>query len=231
MVGFGLYYGYPPELTGYQAFIWNRGDAAFTLLGTVSGSPNDISYGRFISDTGVIVGNSGPSSINQYGMIWTVEQGMMDLEQYLVDQGVTEITSSINLVWPRAFSKNGNVLIGEYVDLYGGWGYYRVIFDETVGASAPPVPTVRLTGIHPNPFNPQTTVAFALERAQRGSVSIYDLAGERIAVLADGLLEAGDHALVWRGLDEAGRRVASGTYMVRLECEEGRDLEPVTLVK
>ena len=231
LVGTGLPYGFDPILTGYQAFRYEMGDTNFVLLGTMSGSPNDISVARFIADNGVIIGTSGPTSLNVQTFIWTAEIGMTSLEQYLVDEGVTEIGTSINLTWPRAFSEDGSTFIGEFVDLYGGWGYYRVKFGQ-----ASPVPDVtraaaRLTDISPNPFNPMTTVSFSLEKSQKATVTVYDISGRRVAVIADQVFDAGEHQLVWRGQDHAGREVSSGSYVVRLEGQEGSDTRTISLVR
>ena len=44
-------------------------------------------------------------------------------------------------------------------------------------------------------------------------------------------LAAGSHAVVWRGRDDAGRDVASGTYFVRLRQGEATDVRALTLVR
>ncbi len=79
---------------------------------------------------------------------------------------------------------------------------------------------VALEGNVPNPFNPQTTIRFALPRSQRVDLAVYDLQGRRVAVLVAGLLPAGRHEAVWRGTDEQGHRVASGLYLYRLQTED-----------
>jgi hypothetical protein len=231
LVGTGLPYGYDPILTGYQAFRYEMGDTNFTLLGTMSGSPNDISKALFIADNGVIIGVSGPSSINVKSFIWTPMIGMTSLKQYLVDAGVTELTNAHNLTWPKAFSEDGSTFIGEYIDLYGGWGYYRVNFGQTSPVQDVVRHTARLTDISPNPFNPMTTVTFSLDKRQNATVTVYDIAGRKVDVLADGEFQAGDHQLVWRGKDLSGREVSSGSYIVRLESSEGADSRTISLVR
>ena len=59
---------------------------------------------------------------------------------------------------------------------------------------------------HPNPFNPSTTVALKLRQAGRARLSIHDLAGRRVSLLADGYLDVGSHQFVWDGRDERGAR-------------------------
>ncbi len=89
----------------------------------------------------------------------------------------------------------------------------------------------RLTGASPNPFNPQTTISFSLERAGWAEISIYGLTGRRIAVLADGTFGAGTHSVTWNGRDGRGRAMPSGTYIIRLETETGVQASKVVLVR
>jgi len=71
----------------------------------------------------------------------------------------------------------------------------------------------------PNPFNPTTTIPFGLSNNGRVRLEIFDILGQRVRVLfADERLAAGHHAVVWRGLDEEGRDVASGLYFYQLKA-------------
>jgi hypothetical protein len=86
----------------------------------------------------------------------------------------------------------------------------------------------------PNPFNPKTNVAFALEQEATVKLSIYDSSGRLVKVLAAGLMGAGEHSLEWDGRDASGRSSASGTYFARLQGEGGQDLDAahkMTLLK
>lgn len=75
-----------------------------------------------------------------------------------------------------------------------------------------------LAPVYPNPFNPQATVPFELPAAANVTLTVYDVLGRRVAVLADRLYQAGRHEVV---LD--GSRLASGTYLVRavMDSETG----------
>ncbi|MBD3349147.1 MAG: T9SS type A sorting domain-containing protein [Candidatus Eisenbacteria bacterium] len=68
----------------------------------------------------------------------------------------------------------------------------------------------------PNPFNPATTVAFELPAAGEVELSVYNVAGRRVATLVDGRVDAGRHTAVWKGTDDRGESVASGVYFFRL---------------
>ena len=72
----------------------------------------------------------------------------------------------------------------------------------------------------PNPFNSQTVLAYFLHAPSPASVEVFALTGQRVAVLQQGLQQAGYHRLHWDGRDDAGRPVASGMYLYRLMTEE-----------
>ncbi len=78
---------------------------------------------------------------------------------------------------------------------------------------------------HPNPLNPATTIEFDLSRQEAISLRIFDVQGRLVTSLADGLHTAGNHDVIWRGVDGRGRRVAPGVYFVRLEAGEITDTE------
>ncbi len=98
-------------------------------------------------------------------------------------------------------------------------GVTLAVGDVTGAPDTPPVTARTVLAGHPNPFNPRTTLAFTLPRDGRVRLTIHDLAGRRVRVLANGPLTAGRHEIVWDGTDDTGRAVPSGTYLARLEGE------------
>jgi hypothetical protein len=64
----------------------------------------------------------------------------------------------------------------------------------------------------PNPFNPATTIRFALAQPAFTGVVIVDLAGRRVRTLTGAFLPAGPHELVWDGRDDAGLPSPAGVY-------------------
>jgi hypothetical protein len=94
------------------------------------------------------------------------------------------------------------------------------------------IPTVtRVSRVYPNPFNPQTTVEFEVSRPGHVDLAVYDLTGRRIATLIREAMPAGRHDRVWSGVDDRGRGVASGVYLIRLNTEGVTDLSKVMLLK
>jgi hypothetical protein len=89
----------------------------------------------------------------------------------------------------------------------------------------------RIVTACPNPFNPQTTVLFECRSSGRVQLVVHDLAGRRVAVLADEWLPAGRYQRNWQGNDRSGRSVAAGQYLVRLVTDDGVDDRKVLLVR
>ena len=71
----------------------------------------------------------------------------------------------------------------------------------------------------PNPFNGGTLIEFQLA-ADQGPVelALYNIVGEKVATLMSGVRDGGVYHLIWDGRDEAGRTLASGVYLYRLEA-------------
>jgi len=90
-----------------------------------------------------------------------------------------------------------------------------------------PVPeTNKLSAIYPNPFNPVTTIDYEL--SERGSVKIevYNIKGQKVAVLADETKDAGRYSLNWNA---EGNN--SGIYFIRYSTGAGREVKKALLLK
>ncbi len=83
----------------------------------------------------------------------------------------------------------------------------------------------------PNPFNPMTTIRYALPRRSLVHLSIYNTSGERVRVLRDGVEEAGHRTATWDGRNEFGQDVASGVYLYRLEANEYSESQKMVLLR
>ena len=83
----------------------------------------------------------------------------------------------------------------------------------------------------PNPFNPETTIAFDLPQAGGVELQIFDVLGQSVRTLVAKSLPAGSHQVVWNGLDESGAKVSSGVYVYRLQAAQQVHLRRMLLLK
>ncbi len=84
---------------------------------------------------------------------------------------------------------------------------------------------------YPNPFNPQVSFVFSLEQAMSGELTVFDVTGRRVAVLARGELQSGLNQVRWNGLDQSGQAVSSGTYICRLQAGDDITSVAVNLIR
>jgi flagellar hook assembly protein FlgD len=83
----------------------------------------------------------------------------------------------------------------------------------------------------PNPFNPQTRITFTMPAPGPARLSVYDVAGRRVATLVDGPVGAGASTVTWRGVADDGRPVASGVYFARLEADGAQVVYKLVITK
>ena len=74
---------------------------------------------------------------------------------------------------------------------------------------------------YPNPFNHSTIIRFALLESEEVELSVFNLAGQQVATLVDGVQEAGTYTLRWDGRNDEGWKLASGVYLSRLRTGDG----------
>lgn len=92
--------------------------------------------------------------------------------------------------------------------------YMNLITGLRQDNEAVPVKDYGLKQNYPNPFNMSTKIEFTLAKSARVHLSVYDISGKQVAVLASGAYSAGRYNLLWN----AGQNLSlsSGVYFVRL---------------
>ena len=101
----------------------------------------------------------------------------------------------------------------------------------TTGADGIAPSALNLLGNHPNPFNPATVISFDLAAPDHVELTVYSARGTLVRTLATGIFDAGVHDVVWNGVDDAGRPVASGTYLYRVRHTGGSSTGKMALGK
>ncbi|MCY3666351.1 MAG: T9SS type A sorting domain-containing protein [Gemmatimonadetes bacterium] len=87
----------------------------------------------------------------------------------------------------------------------------------------------RLGDSYPNPFNPAVVLPLELATDAAGvSLTVYDVLGRRVRQVWQGPLGAGTHRFVWDGRDEAGKAVAAGVYLYRVEVDGRAEAKKTT---
>jgi hypothetical protein len=78
----------------------------------------------------------------------------------------------------------------------------------------------------PNPFNPATTINYSLPEATHAKIEVYNILGQKVAILVDEFKEAGYHSYVWRA-----DRMPSGIYFYRITADEFAKTRKMLIIK
>jgi hypothetical protein len=84
---------------------------------------------------------------------------------------------------------------------------------------------------YPNPFNATTRIVFSLPRKAEATLVVYNVLGQHVRTLARSVFSAGEHEVMWDGIDESGAEVSSGVYFYRLVSETQRVTRKMVLLK
>jgi hypothetical protein len=106
--------------------------------------------------------------------------------------------------------------------------------DVVTDVTRPPanVPTsYLLEQNYPNPFNPSTQIRFGVPQSERVSLTIYNMLGQKLATLIDGLMAAGSHVVTWNGRDARGVQLPSGVYFYTLRTSSFLASKKMLLLK
>ncbi len=154
--------------------------------------------------------------------------------------------------WYGATSALGSSGMSEAISLVGQpAGYYALIVwkhgsndlpkaanfqiriaDATNGVdAAAPAVASRFEDASPNPVRESAALSFSLARDAHVELAIHDLAGRRVATVANGAYAAGAHTLTWNGRGDDGRRLPGGLYFARFDGDGLRQTRKLTVVR
>ena len=94
----------------------------------------------------------------------------------------------------------------------------------SVEAGSAPPKAFALVQNYSNPFNPSTTIIYAVPASENGAVhvilDVFNIAGQKVRSLVNGKKEPAEYSIVWDGWDDAGHVVSSGVYVSRIRTKE-----------
>ena len=106
------------------------------------------------------------------------------------------------------------------IEIHGTPGQVTPVAIDPVDLAQPSY--FQLSQNSPNPFNPSTRINYFLSIPSELTLNIFDLRGRLVRTLIEGEVSAGDHAIVWDGLDGRGQPTSAGMYFYRLSMETSR---------
>ena len=83
----------------------------------------------------------------------------------------------------------------------------------------------------PNPFTQGTVISYQMATPGRVSLEIYNVEGQLVKTLVKSSVDAGQHTVLWNGLDNSGQSAARGVYFCCMEAEGYRATEKIVFMK
>ncbi len=151
---------------------------------------------------------------------------------FTVDPGSESQVVSIDTTYDPV---NGSLLFGleggvnEFVPAFvpGEIMYGALDADDPIE-----LPTeIALRQNYPNPFNPETNINFELPASQDVSLEVYNILGQNVKSLANGVYEAGYHTVSWNGTNNSGENVPSGIYFYSLKTADFSKTNKMMLIR
>lgn len=197
----------------------NTGSSKFTNILPVELA----SFEALQQKNGILVSWSTATELNNFG--FEIEKSydgvVFTTEAFVNGKGTsTDLTHYSHFM---ELNKNGAVSVRlKQIDLDGSVSYSRV---ETVEFGLLPT-TVMLFDNYPNPFNPSTTISYALPEATDITLSVYNTLGELVKVLDSGFKPEGNHKMEFEASE-----LPSGVYLLTLNSPIGNSVKKINLLK
>ena len=84
---------------------------------------------------------------------------------------------------------------------------------------------------YPNPFNPETTINYAIVDAGLVKIEVFNIKGEKIRTLVNEHKNIGYYSIVWNGKDYYGKKVSSGMYFYNMKTDKYHKFRKMILLK
>jgi hypothetical protein len=162
---------------------------------------------------GTSVGLFSTTKLDSMNTVW-VQEGASTIGNVVID--MIDVRQSDGFV---VVGTHGNGAYSTYITEYPSAVEEE---EETAGQIA----SFTLHPAYPNPFNATTTIRFNLPHAGIAKLKVYNVLGQEVATVVDGHLSAGEHQVKW-----TADKMASGTYLVRLNFEDYSETQKVVLLK
>ena len=200
---------------GYSINLWE--DAIVNISHSlIEGGNDNVNYYYPLATVNWLDGNL-PADANPLWQMSGDYPYMLSENSPCIDAGTLDLPAGIEL---PEFDLAGNPRIyGETIDM----GAYEFQGDpQSIDENVINIPEITQISNYPNPFNPSTTIKLDLAESGKIELVIYNIKGQKVKTLMDAYSAKGHFEIIWKGVDDNKRSVASGQYFIKLKVN-GRE--------
>lgn len=157
-------------------------------------------------------------SVASYGTIHSVDTGSGDTYRFQVEEDAPlgEVRFTLHLT-ADGYSEDLDLSIRVQ-----GVGVAEEIDDTPL--------LYQVSGL-PTPFSTMLRIDYQIPKKGPIELSIYNLLGAKVRILADGVKEPGNYRVYWDGRDDLGRALPAGVYFYRLKADGFDKVQKVVMVR
>ena len=157
-----------------------------------------------------------------------------DMELHMSAEASYEVQNPLNYnmlisITPGSLSQSLDVAVSPDAKLVRPWGIGTSVLDPSPEIVLPK--EIELEPVYPNPFNPQTTIAYKISKDTNVRLTVYNIMGRVIQILVDTPQAAGSYQVYWNGEDQMRRPAASGAYLIVLKAGTTKKIQKVLLMR
>ena len=158
------------------------------------------------------------------------QAGVLTVAAYgdIVSEGEVELSLVFR---PKAEIENTVIEITDSQTYDSEFGFNRLALPVPVQLQTRPE-MFGLANNYPNPFNPATTIKYALPQAADVELTVYNVVGQPVRTLVAEHQSAGRYVVEWDATNDSGHSLSSGMYFYRLQTGgEFREVKKMLLLK
>ena len=230
------------------------GKIEFTPYSESSLAGGLVGFGSVMGDSRSNIHNSyvtsSESFVNIYGLVGNANR--LNVSNTFWDAQTTGVTEAVGSTWAatlnNAVGYNTNEMKSIQTYTNSGWDFENIWFiDPDINNGYPYLRSMsdfvsdievsiikintRLLGNYPNPFNPETTIKFSLDKKTDIRIDVYNIRGQRVKTLLNSFMDKGEHSVLWNGTDDNGLSVSSGVYFYRMMTDDFNQTKRMLLLK
>ena len=190
------------------------GDGGIARPGVATGFETEVFLIRQPDGRLLLSGTNVEGDLRSYVARFTADGA---LDTTFGDGGVTYLNFE-SFTGGLGQQSDGKIIVSGYSADMGGLFVARLLASTTGTAveESPPHARAEVT-VFPNPFNPSTTIRYALPDRAHVRLAVYDAGGREVAVLRDEVQAPGRQEARWDGIDDRGQPQGAGVYFARLD--------------
>ena len=156
---------------------------------------------------------------------WYIDPWSIELPYTRAPAEVLPLNVKVGMIVDRALGE----LFVDTLDIMSEFAHHKIVLkvdsDLVTGVFEPVVPSKAfIVSVNPNPFNASTRITFGLEQSSLVKLSVYDMQGQLVSVLANQLFSRGNHEITWDAKENSGNEITPGIYILKFETEYGTDM-------